>query len=701
MTRQAAQIALCLIAAVGCRRDADRPLPRASLYTDVGQSEPEPLSSARGGILERAESRVGAEPDDRADLAAPLPDNVVVSADLSARDEAASQAASDDRSDSRRRGRHAVIDQDWYRLDASDESGLVSLVELRDAPACAVLEAFDDPEKPAWAQARLHRGGRPALPSVRRTATPIWLRVSCQVRKGADREGVGGSYRLAVSTRPQQLDEESEPNNVVGPHTVLVPFGDSFQGTFAPADDSDVLRLDLKAAPPGEALMLSIAGVPDVEVVATLTGTDGSVLLSRRPARGDAIVIPNIDVRRVGDHPLLTLRARSGAAPDSPYAVQVRTYVPGECPDPQACPKRVPIEREPNDEPARAFGIAAGGLITGLIDGPGDADWYEVDGRVGAVVAVTLEPPEGLKLRLRLVLAGEEVVALESQAPGEAIRLPGWRLRSRWVHLVVQALDGAFDRSGVYRLQVQIDERPDFEAESATGADADGTGGIEALVASGDGGWTRSGALVPAGDVDTFILDLRDRTAPFVGRLNCGGDGGPGLRCAIHSGDQPVVDMPVVEMPVVEMPVVGVPVVEMNGSAAGKATTTAPRPADLVPPAAAESAAGSVPGTPAADRRTGAMVVLQPALYRVSIRAEPPRPTVGAWELRLVAADPILDAVWLAKLATATGLPGPATPESAGLGEPTAVKRPAAPFSPAKPGSQRGPAALPRREIRQ
>ena len=509
-------LSLFFAGSAGCKRTADAPLPRQALFPDVVEHQAPPAESE----MARAELMQAAEPDNSRSEARKIPRNVVISGSLDA------PADKSDGASPTAKRRWLLLDDDWFRLEADPEQQLVTRVELRDAPRCARLDVFGAGSKPVR-QAPWHRGVRPVIPGLRLDGGALWLRVRCLVRrkprKGAEPRR-GGPYRLAVSTRPRRADEEQEPNDKLGAETQVLLHGQTVQATLAPRNDTDLFRLDLSAAEPGAAQMLSVNGSPGVDLeVALLTAKNPEPVLIRSPARGQGVLVPNLDVRRTGTQVVLRIRSRRGQAPDAPYAATVRALMPSGCTDKEVCPAKVPVEREPNDTRVAAMGVKAGSLISGVLDGKGDEDWYAIDGKPGDVVQIRLRAPEGLAVELSAGDVGRPWVTLKGKPDGERVTLAGWRTGKRRVYVRVAGVDGSADATALYFLRVQFLELPHFETE----------GTLQALSDAGEQRLQRQGVLLPAGDTDSFWLDWTARAGASNVDFSCRGDGLPGLTCTL------------------------------------------------------------------------------------------------------------------------------------------------------------------------
>ncbi|HAN32138.1 MAG TPA: hypothetical protein DCQ06_11115 [Myxococcales bacterium] len=532
--RQALVACALALALSSCKRDADKPLPSRTLFPDVVQN----IRKDNSTRMQRAEVLQAVEPDDQRSEALGLPLNVVVQGRLE------SQASNEPSSASggkrahhtlgKRSSKWQTIDTDWFVVKGPAQPNSLARIELRDAPKCAQLTLYNAQGK-ALRRATWTRGVRPVLPNQRMDSLPLYVRVHCVVRKKrskkkSDRIAVGGAYKLALSTRAGSMDEEREPNDTIGPNTSLLTHGQTLQGTLAPRADVDLVRLNLTGAIGGQAQMLSVAGSPGVRLqLRLLHSAKGIPLIVRKPRRGDGVVIPNLDIRRLSDPVTLELKTLSGQAPDAPYAVTIQTFVPGGCASQSACPDRVPIEREPNDQRQVALGIAANALITGVIDGSADKDWYEVDGVVGQVMSVELQAPSGIALELQAGHDKTPWVTLRGGAQGQFVRLPGRRISKRRVYIRVSGVEGDADVTALYHLRVSFRDDVSFRQPAQA---------LQPLLAAPEGqGYLRSGALLSPRATHTYTLDLSANSQPQSGLLRLTNDGAARQRCTLRSSD--------------------------------------------------------------------------------------------------------------------------------------------------------------------
>ena len=602
-------VCLALLLLTGCKRDAAAPIASGQLFRDAVDG-PTATDSARGSLA-RAQILAELEPNDAPTLAQAVPALVIVEGTLQAAG-VPDAGLAPPIAKAPRKGRKPallLVDADWFRLPAPPPGQQVQ-VDLRSGPACAELELYDDTGLAVRRTAKWWKGTRPVLPALGAGARASLVRVVCRGVAGA-----GGAYQLAVSTRITQPGEEVEPNDVADPAVLAVGLGMTQQGTLAPENDVDHVILDLSGQLGGEAFALSIAGLPDLDLqVELLDPATQQVLLRRRSGKGGAVLVPNLDVGRTGDRPLVRIKAVAGQQPDVPYAVGIQTWLPPGCARQADCAGAIPLEREPNDDAGRAMDLplvaarapdpGTTAVASGLLDGPGDVDWWRIPAPAeGGVALLVLRGPGALGMALG---TGEVGVRLEA-APGVPLATVGGLVAAGGSLLVsVAAAKDGSSRTEAYQLAISWQPAGLFETEA--GDETRGAGlysPAHALLedARSLGILQRQGALVPAGDRDGYGVDLSARPEPSGWQLACQGDGAPGLRCALQD-------------------------------AAGRAVIALAAPLDGF---------ATVP------------VVLLPGRYRVLVSAESPRPSPRAY------------AVQLREDASVLALPAGATPVDAPL----------------------------------
>ncbi len=547
-----AALALCLLLAGACRRNADAPIAQRDLFPDVGApAGPQAVASAAGAVV-RAERLVETEPNDSPDRAQPLSANAVVAGTLAravapALPEPPPEAPAAKPPAKGKRPKMAavpaVVDADWFRLPAV-APGQAMQVELRSGPACAELEVHDDAGGKLLRKARFARGVRPAFGPLGTTAGASMVRVVCRAGKAKTDEVVGGAYELAVFSRPAQPGEALEPDDVARSDLPTLTAGTSLQGCLSPEGDVDHFALGPGGAQPGEALALSVTGAPDVEWELVLLGPDQKPLLVRSPAKGQPVVIPNLDVQALPAGSLLQVRAKKGQAPDTPYAVSLQPWLPTGCTRAADCANLIPQEREPNDlaegpwlVPWQPFDHA----VAGVLGGVGDVDQLALPVPIGQVVALTLHAPPSVGLGVQVTLAGAQPWTV-TVPPGTVAKLPGLAGAAQPVRLELRALPaGANAPDDPYRVGWAMVDAATWETEvgdEAAGGQAWLPAAALAALTDGPalpgGGWQRRGVLMPAGDRDAFGLDLREATAVAGLELLCGGDGAVGFVCAVQ-----------------------------------------------------------------------------------------------------------------------------------------------------------------------
>ena len=526
-----------MAATTACRRDAERPLTQQQLFPDAGSTAPQSVDSAKGSVA-RITPVAEAEPNDAAAQAQALLANALVAGSLQRAEPAEPAAAAPTKPGKKAKAAKLLplLDEDWYRLPALAANQVMQL-ELRDAPLCAELELRDDTGRTVLRKAKATKGIRAALPSVGAAAGGSLVRVSC---RGSD----GGPYTLAAFIREPAPGEEIEPNDTARIDLLRVRLDSPAQGTLAPLQDNDLWVLDLQAAPAGDALVLSATGVPDVDIeLQLLDPTSKKLLLSRRAGKGQPVMVPNLDPARMPAGTLLQLRAISGQSVDAPYALAIQTYLPPGCARQADCRDRLPSEREPNDAPdiaqVLAVDAAAANQHAGLIDTPGDTDWFAVQLPADQALSAQLDAPTGVVLRL-LTGPGPDSPLLLA-APGRPARLGGAIAVDGRVLLGIQAdKEGHFARTEAYRLTLKLWPAAGWEREGGDERESpslwNSQGGMQPVAAEpglAEGGWQRRGVLLPSGDRDAFGLDLRGQPGPLGVELQCQGDGEPGFSCAI------------------------------------------------------------------------------------------------------------------------------------------------------------------------
>ncbi len=539
--RRAVKLRLWLVGAAlvlpawACRRAADAPLAAQQLFPDAVVAAPQAIDSAKGTVV-RAETVAETEPNDSPTQAQPLPASALVGGQLQASADRPDAAAAGRRPKAKGGG---LLDEDWYRLPAIPAQHLAH-IELREGPACSDLELYDDSGRNLLRRAARSKTARPVLPALGPAAHASLVRVVCKGKEG-------GSYTLALFTRPQLPGEEVEPNDDASLQASPWPIGAPMQGTLAPLQDVDTFILDGQGRDPAELQSLSVTGVPDVEwTLALLDPQTRQPLLQRRGSKGEGCIVPNLDLARLPPRTLLQLRATSGQAADAPYALGIQPLLPPGCTRQADCRDRLPSEREPNDSAAfaqpLALGPEGGGLVAGVIDSADDTDQFLLQGTPNQVASLRLEAPPSLAVRLQVngaswvAAAGQRVVVAGVQVAADG----------RLVVAVTAERPRTWSRHEAYRLafavvdgtaweQERADEAQPAQLWTAAGAmQAVEARGVAGGVAGGElGGWLRRGVLATADDTDTFGLDLRAETAPVGLELSCAGDGAAGLQCEI------------------------------------------------------------------------------------------------------------------------------------------------------------------------
>lgn len=548
VTARAALCATCAllsvtVAVAGCRRDAKQRLGAEAMFPDAGSLVPVPTASA-AGTLTRAELVVEHEPNDRPEEAQAVSGNALITGDLAA------PAPADSAAKSKKSKGKEPSDSDWFRLPATPPGQLLT-VDLREGPPGAVLELYDDTGRTQIARARTVGGVRPVLPALGQDSRASLVRVT--VDTAAKGEGRSGPYKLATYSRPAKPDEEQEPNATVKATTLVVggaaPGGAgplrTMQGTLAPEGDVDMFLLDPTDADKSAVWVLDVTAVPGVAFeLQLLDPASLSPILVRRGAKDQGITVPNLGVGRLPRRPVVVLKALAGQAPDQPYVLSLTPLLPAGCSHQADCLDRLPQELEPNETREQAQPLPAQGAVVGFLDAPGDVDTLELSAKPADVLRWVLTPPPDTLVRV-VVGDGADAVTVSATEVNQplvvaAVAVPTGRL-TVVLSVLAQGKKPATPSARVpWKLESAVLSVTQFEVESGDESHQTGLWSpdhamtpVAADAQFAQGSWQRTGALWPAGDVDGFGLDLRQRSGVVGVELLCAGDGLPGLTCTV------------------------------------------------------------------------------------------------------------------------------------------------------------------------
>jgi hypothetical protein len=504
---------LASAALLACSRSAPAPLPTEALFPDITAG---PMVAVEPGP--RTETIAEVEPNDSALQAQPLSALSLLVGSLAA---TAVEGAKTPR------------DSDWFRLPATAPGHAVTL-DLRKAPACAVLELLDDSGKRVWRKATPWKGTRAVLPLQVAGSGASLVRVTCSGKVVPQLPDA--AYELLVVTRALTPSDEWEPNDTVGVTAQPLVVGQPLQATAAPLGDIDRFALPVDS-PAGTLWTLATAAVPDVVLrLDLLDPLSGQPVLTRKSAKGEGLLLAGLSPERLrgaaGAPVLVQVTAADGQNPDIAYALSLQSLnVPG-CPDLAACAGRVPEDREPNDQPDRAQELPQ--LVQdkpvrwrGWLDAAGDVDYLSVTMPLldppqtavdqPLVVAMALTAPADSAVGIDWLQGDRVVRSLEARA-GTTVRWPGLAVAAG-TYFRVRTLDGKRGSSGLYGLELTRLDGSFFEVEStapngrASKDSAGREGGPLAEVPGGaldckEGGWARRGVLHDAADRDRFVLDV-------------------------------------------------------------------------------------------------------------------------------------------------------------------------------------------------
>jgi len=283
--------------------------------------------------------------------------------------------------------------------------------------------------------------------------------------------------------------------------------GATLQGLLGPPGDRDVFRVSLKHAPPGKWVRLSVTGLGGVAMEVSLLEVVGEGLVLRRtPKKGEDLLVPNLLPSRMGDALLLSVKALSGANTEQRYAVKL-----------DAVDAQADVETEPNDSRLRALAFPPGVKVKvrGLIDAPGDEDWWSIDVNGERLLKLDLSGVEGLNLRVEVWNGnGETLAKVDDQPAAMPEVIPGLFVLPGKIFLRVSAGKDEARPDRLYELDVALEEAKGFEHEPNNAAQS-----ATLLPLTGPAPWRIQGYMVPAGDVDTYKLDLTHDKDPRALRI--------------------------------------------------------------------------------------------------------------------------------------------------------------------------------------
>lgn len=265
------------------------------------------------------------------------------------------------------------------------------------------------------------------------------------VRVVSAKKGSGGAYTLDIVMRPPEAGVELEPNDRAV-DAVVLPFGQSLQGSIAHGGDEDWVKLELPVSeapsapapapappapsgdeaadagpPPPEAaapepprslaLKIDVSGIPEVALEVSVLSAAEAPLFSTKGEPGAPLSLRNIGVRESDRMVYVVIKsgwtgtgkdARRHSNPDARYTLTVAPEEAG-----------ANAELEPNDEPFKATPLPVGGFREGFLSPRSDTDYYLIQPAEPSLIRAQVTGVD----RVDLVLSAVQPAAEDGSAP--------------------------------------------------------------------------------------------------------------------------------------------------------------------------------------------------------------------------------------------------------------------------------------------
>ncbi len=392
----------------------------------------------------------------------------------------------------------APKDQDWYRISIPGDSLAILRAELTGVLGLNLkLELFDrNNEKLIEADKNKEDLGE-TISNYGLVAGDYFLRVRELWAEGKERKfNDTTAYQLRIQLARVLPEREFEPNNKAIRANLLQP-GRPVYGYISPYQDVDWYKI---ALPPerNRFLTLQLTGIENMDLeMAIYDPIEAELMVRNSGGKGEGETIFNLGIQPELEYYYVVIKGGKWQSnEDSTYRLTAsfRDFS-GQ------------MELEPNDRPVRATRISSGDTLKGVIDTPGDIDWYQlhnysINPQVARIVALGVP-----KINLKLTVFDETEKAIWTVNDGgemeneiiSNIGLPG----NSTYYLKVENLTKTSNIDQPYSLLAMVDplaEGDEFEPNN----DFDTATAIQANSRV-------KGYVHPIGDVDFYRLDLTNK----------------------------------------------------------------------------------------------------------------------------------------------------------------------------------------------
>lgn len=288
----------------------------------------------------------------------------------------------------------AKPDEDWFRIEP--EAPVILRVEASGVEGVASTLTVYDADRNVLVRTKAASGETATVPNVQ-------CEQACFVEVKANAKEATGDYTLSIDTKRPAPKLEREPNGRIL-QAQPVTLGGQVEGYLHPSDDEDLYLVDTTSLAPEQVLAVRLTPPDGLRLVLGVQRpSDQSPLgewASVEP--GAAIHVRNLTPAAGETGVLLTVKSLwvRNAAGKSVRLSNARESYTLEVAALDGDPS---LEREPNDEAARATPIEPGQSRTGHLSPKADHDWYAFELAESAIVHAEVSGVEGVDLELSLI----------------------------------------------------------------------------------------------------------------------------------------------------------------------------------------------------------------------------------------------------------------------------------------------------------